>query len=153
MYRLEAASGRLTCLIDTVPSPNGIVVSPDGAVVFVAVTRANQVWRIPLQADGGVTKASVFSHLHGGPGGPDGLALDAAGGLLVCHAGFGCVWRLSNLAEPLERIVAPAGTFTTNLAFGGPENRTLHVVESDTGTILAAEMDVPGLLLFSHAVM
>ena len=28
VYRLEAA-GRLTCLIDTVPSPNGIVVAPD----------------------------------------------------------------------------------------------------------------------------
>lgn len=150
VYRLEA-SGRLTCLIDTVPSPNGIVASPDGAVVLVAVTRANQVWRIPVQADGGVTKASVFSHLHGGPGGPDGMALDAAGGLLVCHAGFGAVWRLSALAEPLERIDAPCGSFATNLAFGGPENRSLFIVESESGTILRAEMDTPGAPLFSHA--
>lgn len=150
LYRLET-SGRLTCLIDTVPSPNGLVVLPDLSAVLLAVTRANQIWRIPLQADGGVTKASVFCHLHGGPGGPDGMALDAAGNLLVAHAGFGTVWRLSPLAEPLDRIASCAGAFTTNLAFGGPANDLLHIVESDTGSILLAQMEVPGLALDSHA--
>ena len=149
LYRLEP-SGRLTCLIDTVPSPNGLVVAPDMSFVLLAVTRANQIWRVPLQADGGVTKASVFSHLHGGPGGPDGLALDAQGHLLVAHAGFGAVWRLSPLAEPLERIVSCAGSFTTNLAFGGPANDQLHIVESDTGSVLVAAMDVPGEPMHSH---
>src|SRR3546814_6709308 len=42
------ADGRLDCLVDTVPSPNGIVLDREEAHLFVAVTRANQVWRIPL---------------------------------------------------------------------------------------------------------
>ncbi|MCK8786107.1 SMP-30/gluconolactonase/LRE family protein [Roseomonas sp. NAR14] len=150
VYRLEPA-GRLTCLIDTVPSPNGIVLLPDRSAVLVAVTRANQIWRLPLHADGSVTKASVFCHLHGGPSGPDGLALDAGGNLLVCHAGFGTVWRLSPRAEPLDRIASCAGWSTTNLAFGGPENRSLFVTESETGSILRAELETPGLPLHSHA--
>jgi gluconolactonase len=74
VYRL-GTDGRLDCLIDTVPSPNGIVVAPNAAFLLVAVTRANQIWRLPLHADGSVTKASIFCHLHGGPCGfRDGLA-------------------------------------------------------------------------------
>ena len=114
------------------PSPNGIVVAPDMCFALVAVTRANQIWRLPLHADGSVTKASVFCHLHGGPSGPDGLALDAEGCLLVAHAGFGTVWRLSPRAEPLERIASCAGWSTTNLAFGGADGRTLFITESET---------------------
>ena len=51
VYRLTAA-GRLECLTDRVPSPNGIALSPDERTLYVAVTRANAVWRMPLMADG-----------------------------------------------------------------------------------------------------
>jgi gluconolactonase len=150
VYRMEA-DGRLACLINTVPSPNGIVVAPDMGFALVAVTRANQIWRLPLHADGSVTKASVFSHLHGGPSGPDGMALDAGGNVLVAHAGFGTVWRLSPRAEPLDRIASCAGDATTNLAFGGERGRSLFITESATGSILRAELEVEGASLYSHA--
>ncbi|ABD88271.1 SMP-30/gluconolactonase/LRE family protein [Rhodopseudomonas palustris] len=142
---------RLTCLIDTVPSPNGIVVDAHESVLLLAVTRANQIWRIPLLASGIVAKVGIFAHLHGGPGGPDGLALDEAGNLLVCHTGFGSVWRLSPVAEPLDRIVSCAGVGTTNIAFGGPERKFAFITESRTGTILRAELDIPGLQMYSHS--
>src|SRR3546814_12662499 len=71
------ADGRLDCLVDTVPSPNGIVLDREEAHLFVAVTRANQVWRIPLPTDGGTFKVGVFVQLSRGLGGPDGPALDA----------------------------------------------------------------------------
>ncbi|MBE9607295.1 SMP-30/gluconolactonase/LRE family protein [Acetobacteraceae bacterium H6797] len=147
VYRLEP-NGRLSCLIDTIPSPNGIVLAADGTHLLVAVTRANQIWRLPLHADGSVTKASIFCHMHGGPSGPDGLAFDEEGCLLVCHAGFGTVWRLSPRAEPLLRIASCAGWSTTNLAFGGPQRKTLFITESETGSILRVEMPVPGQKLF-----
>jgi len=115
------------------------------------VTRANQIWRVPLPASGLTTKVGIFSHLHGGPGGPDGLALDNGGNLLVCHTGFGSIWRLSPAAEPLDRIVSCAGVGTTNLAFGGPERKSLFITESRTGTLLRAELETPGLPMFSHA--
>ncbi len=51
VYRLRP-SGELTCLIDTVPSPNGIVIDTAMKSLFVAVTRAQQIWRIPLSASG-----------------------------------------------------------------------------------------------------
>ena len=138
-------------LVNTIPSPNGIVVDPEESFLLVAVTRANQIWRVPLPASGLITKVGIFSHLHGGPGGPDGLALDDEGNLLVCHTGFGSIWRLSPVAEPLDRIVSCAGVGTTNLAFGGPERRSLFITESRTGTLLRAELETPGLPMFSHA--
>ncbi len=151
VYRLSA-EGRLTRLVDTVPSPNGIVIDPDATHLLIAATRAQQIWRIPLKAEGIVTKVGVFAQLHGGLGGPDGLALDSEGCLLVAHTGFGSVWRLSRYAEPLQRIVSCAGPSTTNLAFGGPAGESLFVTESHSGSILRAELAVPGEPLYSHAV-
>ena len=82
VYRLSP-DGRLSCLLDTIPSPNGIVVDEAETHLLVAVTRANQIWRVPLHASGLVTKVGIFAHLHGGPAGPDGLALDAQGLSLI----------------------------------------------------------------------
>jgi gluconolactonase len=149
VYRYSA-DGILTRLIDTVPSPNGLVLDAEDKVLFVAATRANQIWRLPLHPSGTTLKVSVFAHLHGGPSGPDGLALDQEGCLLIAHAGFGSVWRLSPRAEPLERIVSCTGYSTTNLAFGGPERKSLFITDSDGGNILRAELPVPGQLLYSH---
>jgi len=149
VYRLRP-SGELTCLVDTVPSPNGIVIDSAMANLFVAVTRAQQIWRIPLGTSGLVSKVGIFSQLHGGMGGPDGIALDAEGCLIVAHTGFGSIWRLSPVAEPLLRVKSPAGISTTNIAYGGPDGATLFITESQTGSILTARMPAPGQKLFSH---
>jgi gluconolactonase len=135
--------GRLQQLIGTVPSPNGVVVAPDMSHVLIAVTRANQVWRLPLQADGAVTKAGIFIHLHGGPGGPDGLAWDPEGRLLVAHTGIGTVWRFDARAVPTLGIESCAGASTTNLCLGGEDGRELFITESETGSILRARLERP----------
>lgn len=142
--------GCLRCLLDTAPSPNGIVVNADESSLFVAVTRANQVWRVPLNASGLIAKVGVFSNLHGGPGGPDGLAMDASGALLVAHTGIGSIWRLSPTAQPVERVISCAGPSTTNLAFAPGEKR-LFITESETGSILCASLPEAGALMFSHS--
>ena len=147
LFRLSP-DGRLDCLLDRVPSPNGLVTDLTERIVYLAVTRANAVWRVPLMDDGGPTKVGAFIQLSGGRAGPDGLALDEAGNLAVCHAGLGTVWLFSPLGEPLLRIRAPAGLMTTNAAFGGPDRRRLYITESDTGTILAADMPEPGRRMF-----
>jgi gluconolactonase len=143
VYRLSAA-GRLELLLSNVPSPNGIVLSPDEMFLFVAVTRGNCVWRMPILADGGVSKAGQFFTSYG-PSGPDGLAMDASGRLLVANPGLGYVWVLNHRAEPVQVLRGTPGHSLTNLAFGGPAGKTLFVTDSTAGDILRIEMEVAGL--------
>ncbi|WP_066342578.1 SMP-30/gluconolactonase/LRE family protein [Azohydromonas lata] len=143
VYRLRP-TGQLDLLLSNVPSPNGVVLSKDEKVLFVAVTRGNCVWRVPLMADGSVSKASQFFTSYG-PSGPDGLAMDEAGRLFVANPGLGYCWVLNHRAEPVQVIRSPAGASLTNLAFGGEDRRTLYCTESVSGSILMARMDTPGL--------
>jgi gluconolactonase len=148
VYRL-AANGRLDCLLTTVPSPNGIVLNVAENRAFVAVTRQNAVWRVPLMPDGSVTKVGTYLQLSGGHAGPDGMALDQEDGLYVCHLGLG-IWRFDSHGLPTHLIESCTGQHMTNLAFGGPDNKSLFITESDTGTILRAEMPFAGKPLYSH---
>jgi len=148
VFRVRA-DGRVDCLLDNIPSPNGIALDPSETMLYVAVTRANAIWRVPLLADGGVAKVGNFIQLSGG-GGPDGLAVDSAGNLAVAHIGLGIVWLFSARGVPLARVESTVGFHTTNMAYGGPDGRTLFITESESGNLLQADMPVAGLTLFSH---
>lgn len=154
VYRWSPAQGTLTCLIDRVPSPNGLVLSLDERILYLAVTRANAVWRLPLSASGRVNKAGLFLQFSGGRSGPDGLALTSNGGVVVCQTGLGLVWVHDALGRPIAVIRSPKGLGTTNCAFGGPQMRTLFITESDSGSILKVtfppELDIAGARLYSH---
>ncbi|TCR60585.1 SMP-30/gluconolactonase/LRE family protein [Bosea sp. BK604] len=147
VFRVRA-DGRADCLLDNIPSPNGIVLDPSESVLYVAVTRANAIWRVPLMRDGTVAKVGTFIQLSGG-GGPDGLAIDEAGNLAVAHIGIGAVWLFSEVGEPMLRVQSGFGRHTTNMAYGGPDRRSLFITESATGSILRAEMPVAGRVMFS----
>jgi gluconolactonase len=149
LYRLRA-DGRLDRLLGNIPSPNGLVLNLEEKAVLVNVTRGNCVWRVPLLPDGLPYNVGVFIQLSGGLGGPDGLAMDSAGSVAVAHFGMGAVWLFSRLGEPLARIRSCQGLATTNLAYGGPDNRSLYITESESGCVLTARLDVPGRPMFSH---
>jgi gluconolactonase len=143
------ADGMLRAILENGPSPNGIALSPDENIVFVAMTRANSIWRCPLMGDGSATKIGAWVTMSGGLG-PDGIAVDESGGLAAAIPGLGVVWVFDSRGEPAIRIESPVGTMVTNLAYGGAGNRTLYITESQSGSILAAPVDVPGARLFSH---
>lgn len=143
VYRLSAA-GKLDVLLSNVPSPNGIVLSNDEKFLYVAVTRGNCVWRMPLQADGSISKTGQFFTSHG-PSGPDGLAMDDSGRLLVANPGLAYIWVLNSSAEPVQVLQASPGHSLTNIAFGGVHRDELFATNSTTGEILRIKMDVPGV--------
>jgi len=145
VYRLSP-DGKLDQLLNNVPSPNGIVLSPDERFLFVAATRGNSVWRMPLLSDGSVSKVGQFFTSYG-PSGPDGLAMDESGRLLVANPGLAYVWVLSHWAEPEEILTGPKGASLTNMAFGGKDRKTLYCTDSTNGNILMADMSVAGCSL------
>jgi gluconolactonase len=142
VYRLSP-EGMLNCLISNVPSPNGLVLNSDETILYVAATRGNAVWRLPLMADGSVNKVGLFFQFFGSSG-PDGLAMDDAGNLVVAHASLGSAFLLSNKGELLYQIRSCCGGTVTNLAYGGEDGKSLYLTESETGTVLMARMPIPG---------
>ncbi len=148
LFRL-GCDGRLVCLLNKVPSPNGLVLAPAEDCLYLAVTRGNCIWRVPIGDDGSVSRVGLFIQLSGGIG-PDGLAVDGAGNLAVAHLGLGVVWLFSARGEPLQRIDSPTGRLITNLAYGGDDHGTLYITESETGSVLAVDVETPGQPMYSH---
>ena len=141
--------GRLDRIADNVPSPNGITLSVAEKHCYLAVTRSQQIWRLPLMADGNVSKTGVAIQLSGGHAGPDGLEADAEDGLVVCHVGVG-IWRFDNNCLPTHLIHAgDAHRFMTNIAFGGPDNMDLYITDSLNGLILKARTPFAGKKMFA----
>ncbi len=150
-----AADGRSQILCQGIPSPNGLALSPDEQWLYLAVTRTNCIWKVALDVPPGlvpnepVGTTGVFIQMSGGTG-PDGMAVDSKGNVIVAHTGMGCLWMFSPAGEPIYRIQGCAGPSIANVTFGGPQYRTLYIVESATGSILTAELPFAGETLFSH---
>jgi gluconolactonase len=147
VFRMSPA-GNLSLLLDTVPSPNGIVLDLSETGIFVGATRAAAVWYLPMSSTGMLVKVGVFSRLPSS--GPDGMAIDVAGNVAVAHPGWGVVWLFDRRGLPIARVDSCAGARITNIAYGGPENRWLYMTEGDTFSVLRAEMPHPGKRMFSH---
>ncbi|WVN42615.1 SMP-30/gluconolactonase/LRE family protein [beta proteobacterium MWH-UniP1] len=148
LFRLRA-NGALERLVTNIPSPNGVTLSTTEKHCYVAVTRAQQIWRLPLMADGSISKTGVAIQLSGGAAGPDGIEMDSENGLLVCHLGVG-IWRFDANMLPTHLIYSenPHHHHLANLCFGGPDLKSLYITESLSGDILLAKLPVAGKKIF-----
>jgi len=142
--------GSLTLLNSGLIYPNGIALSPDESLLYVAETGTNRVSRFAMKADGTLEKGDVFVQFQEGVGpegkGPDGMAFGMDGNLYVAHRGTGSVIVL----DPEGKIVAqiPAGgALPTNLAFW---DRSLYVTEDETAAVYRLDIGVEGLPLFDQ---
>ena len=140
VYRWDGT--RLDLVVAGIPSPNGIALDTTGRFLFVAVTRANAVWRGPLLEDGTVSKLGAFRTFFG-TSGPDGMAVDAENRLVVCHASLGGAFVLNARGEVTHFVKSPVGSTVTNVAYR-PGTSKIVLTESETGTLLEADMPAPG---------
>jgi gluconolactonase len=148
VYRLRA-DGSLDVVVGGIPSPNGVALDAHGKVLFVAVTRANQVWRGPILPDGSVSKLGAFRTFFGASG-PDGMAVDVDNRLVVAHASLGGAFVLNAAGEVTHFIRSASGSTVTNVAYR-PGTSKLVMTESETGSVLEVDMPAPGVALCSHA--
>ena len=120
-------------LANDITRPNGIQLSPDEKTLYVANTAGEHVLAYDIAANGKLGAKREFAKLEGfrqtdnGPtSGADGLAVDAEGRLYVAsNAG---VQVFTPKGEALGIIALPKRP--QNLAFAGPEKKTLYVVGS-----------------------
>lgn len=50
----------------------------------------------------------------------------------------------------LRKTSIIAERMTTNIAYGGPDRKTIYITDSSTGTILMARVPTAGRVLYSH---
>ena len=62
---------------------------------------------------------------------------------------YGGAWCVSTWNRATEWVRACEGLHTTNVAYGGPDGRTLFIAESASGNVLMARMPVAGRPMFS----
>ncbi|SFA68867.1 gluconolactonase [Poseidonocella pacifica] len=135
--------GTLRCVLDCVPYSNGIAVSPDNSWVYVAATRANQVWKFSTRLpDKEPPMVGTYLHLSGGLG-PDGLACNALGWLAVAQAQAGRAYVFDSLGDPVAEIRLPRGLWTTSVAFDPADPHRLFIVDAQYGGVFTCQIPAP----------
>jgi sugar lactone lactonase YvrE len=123
----DGENTEISFVADDLDFPNGMVITPDGATLIVAESIGRRLTAYTIGADGSLAGRRPFAEGLDGP--PDGITLDAQGG----------VWTSMTLANQFERIV-DGGNVTDRVAIGdrtaiactlgGPERRTLFMLTS-----------------------
>ncbi len=134
-------------------TPNGIGLSPDGKMLYVAETETSRLWRFEITGEGETAKAPWPSPnggtlVHGLPGYQrfDSMALEADGTICVATLVRGGISVFSPGGDLLEFHEAPE-PYCTNICFGGPDMRTAYITLSGTGRLIAVDWPRPGLVL------
>jgi len=132
--------------------PNGIAIGPDDEFLYVSETLTGIVHRYPIgdiSSETRLTFASVMlddMSTYANVAGPDGMAFDAEGNLLVAVLTQGTLTALNRNGDVQDHYSLP-DSFPTNVAFGGADLDTLVVTGAATGVLLTIEWPVSGLAL------
>ncbi|WP_152366059.1 SMP-30/gluconolactonase/LRE family protein [Microlunatus speluncae] len=138
-----------TVAVPEVTISNGLEWSPDDALAYYVDTRTGRIDVFDWDPDGGLRDRRPFVEVDG-EGGPDGLTVDAEGGVWVALYGGWAVRRYTAAGRLDEVIEVPARQVTA-LTFAGPELDQLiittsrHGLEDDVGPAGALFGARPGI--------
>ncbi len=122
-----SSDGKTTRLIDDLPNPNGVILSPDEKTLYVIPSGQADMMSYPVESPGKIGKGKVFCTLRQPRGrkntGGDGLTVDVKGNLYITSQLGLQVFDSSG--KYLGLIKVPEGP--ANVKFGGKDFKTLYV--------------------------
>lgn len=125
---------------------NGMCLSVDGRALYVVESCPPLISRIEINSGGGAGNREVVVELPRQV--PDGIALDVNGGLYISLYNPSIIYRLTTggklikLYDDWEQLMLVA---PTNIAFGGPDMKTLIIASLCGWSVHTAPMAVQGL--------
>ena len=131
--------------------PNGVGLSPDEKVVYVAESFTARLWAFDIIAPGVVAPPrdhmTPGRHVWNAPGYQvlDSLAVEEGGNICIATVVNGGI----NVVSPTgsaHHVAVPA-FMVTNICFGGPERRTAWITAGGSGELFKVEWPRPGLRL------
>ena len=129
VYR-ASSDGRAELVEPSLTFPNGLVFSPDAKTLYVAVSDPKRavIMAYDVTADQKLARGRLFADMtsmvgNANPGLPDGLVVDERGN--IWSTGPGGVHVFTPAGKRLG--ILRTGTGIANLAFGGPDGRTLFL--------------------------
>src|SRR5690349_10219562 len=151
LYRLDP-DGSVHTALEGVTVSNGLDWSPDGSLAYYDDTATHRVDVFDYDRDTGLTARHPFVRLPD-DGNPDGLTVDAEGGVWVALFGGGAVHRYTP-AGVLDVVVEVPTPQVTACTFGGPGRDQLFITTSRegmapdddplAGSLFRADVGVPG---------
>jgi gluconolactonase len=141
-------------IVHPIDTPNGIGLSPDGEILYVAETAAARLRYWDIESPGVLRESEDPFHVGNvrysftGYERLDSLAVDSEGNVVVATLGTGCVTAIT--PQGRVRAVLPVPQYdpmVTNVCFGGDKLRTAFITSSGVGKLYAADWHCPGLRL------
>ncbi|MDI2030480.1 SMP-30/gluconolactonase/LRE family protein [Saccharopolyspora sp. TS4A08] len=127
LYRLD---DRLVPVVTGVTVSNGLGWSPDGRLLYYADTPTLRVDVFDYDTEAGLPRARrTFADVSDSPGRPDGLTVDAQGGVWVAMIRGGELRRYAPDGQ-LDRVVPLPVSHPTSVAFGGADLGDLFVTSA-----------------------
>jgi sugar lactone lactonase YvrE len=128
LYRLDPDRS-VRVVLEGVTISNGLDWSPDGSEAYYVDTATHRVDRFDYDRERGLTRRRPFVEIPADAGGPDGLTVDAEGGVWVALYDGGAVRRYAPDGV-LDTIVEVGARKVTACAFGGAALDELFVTTS-----------------------
>lgn len=145
IYYCRPDKGTIDLVAEDVLLPNGIALTPDGRSVVAVETIPRLVVRFDVHRPGVLGGKQVVATLPEGCL-PDGIAIDVDGNVVCAGLGLGIVIAVDAAGNEVRHTKMEC-TDPTNLAFGGPEHRTLFVTEGVLGRVVTMDWPSRGVLL------
>jgi glucose/arabinose dehydrogenase/mono/diheme cytochrome c family protein len=137
IWRIDP-DGKVT-LLASMGTVNGIDVSPDNRTLYVNENR--KIWAFDLSSKGQISRKRLVIEFT--DFGLDGLRCDIKGNIYQARYGKGTVVKISPDGKILQEITLH-GKRPTNVAFGGPDGKTMYVTLQDQGNLEKFRVDVAG---------
>ena len=131
LHRLDA-DGTVAVVLDGVTVSNGIEWSPDGRLAYYVDTPTGRIDVFDYDRDHGLTGRRPFARIATQDGHPDGLTVDAEGGVWVALYDGGAVRRYDP-AGRLDAVIDLPPRKVTACTFGGEHLDTLFITTSREG--------------------